>query len=345
MKKTIKIIFSLILLTVISFIGYFYMSLKPISSVSDPVNFLVAENDNLTTITKKLKENDIIKSDFTLKIYGKIVNVDNFIYGAYEVDRSWSALDILKYLTESKNTISNEVRVTLIEGYWAKDMAEVLSKNLDVTKDELLELWNDEEYIKELIVDYEFITEDLLNPNLKVKLEGYLAPNTYNFFIDASPREITKVLLDQTNSIFNKHYNDFKNSAYSIHEIFTLASITQYESGNFEDDKIIAGIWYNRLDIDMRLESSVTVCYALYEYENWNECEKNTHIDSPYNTYRNSCIPIGLILNAGENSLIATLNPTKTDYYFFIADVYGDNTIYYAKTFEEHQANVNKYLR
>ena len=201
------------------------MSLKPISSVSDPVNFLVAENDNLTTITKKLKENDIIKSDFTLKIYGKIVNVDNFIYGAYEVDRSWSALDILKYLTESKNTISNEVRVTLIEGYWAKDMAEVLSKNLDVTKDELLELWNDEEYIKELIVDYEFITEDLLNPNLKVKLEGYLAPNTYNFFIDASPREITKVLLDQTNSIFNKHYNDFKNSAYSIHEIFRKSYI------------------------------------------------------------------------------------------------------------------------
>lgn len=345
MKKTIKLSIALLVIATITFISYFYISLKPVSSESDVVNFLVSENDNLTTITKKLKENEIVKSDLTLKLYGKLAKVDSFVYGAYELDKSWDAKVILKHLTDGKNTISNEVSVTLVEGYWAKDMADKLAKSLDVSAEELLDLWNDEAYIKELMNTYEFIGEELLNPELKVKLEGYLAPNTYNFFIDADAYEISKVLLDQTNSIYQKHYQQIENSPYSFHELLTLASITQYESGNFEDDKIIAGIWFNRLAIDMRLESSVTVCYALYDYDNWNECEKNTDIVSPYNTYRNAGIPIGPILNPGENALIATLNPVETDYYYFIADVYGDNSIHYAKTFEEHQANIKKYLR
>ncbi|MPM70626.1 Endolytic murein transglycosylase [bioreactor metagenome] len=121
--------------------------------------------------------------------------------------------------------------------------------------------------------------------------------------------------------------------------------MTQFEAGNDTDNKIVSGIWFNRLESGMPLQSSVTVCYALYDYEHWHSCEVNTDLDSPYNTYKYSGIPIGPIDNPGESAIASVLYPTKTDYYFFIADVYGDGTIYYAKTYAEHQANINKYLK
>ena len=345
MKKKISLFFALIVVVIIGAFIYFNKQLSPVSKISNPVSFTVSEGDNLTTITHKLEDQNIIKSAAISKTYGKISGINDFVLGNYQVDQSWSSKEILNYLTVSSNVISNETTVTLIPGMWAKDMAEKLSKSLEVDKDELLNLWNDEAYVKSLISEYEFLTNDILNKDLKVSLEGYLAPDTYNFYINTSADSITRKLLNQTAVIYQKYKTDFEASPFTVHELFTLASITQYESGNYEDDRIIAGIWYNRLDKGMKLESSVTVCYSLYEFDNWEDCEKNTRIESPYNTYVNAGIPIGPILNPGEMSIKATLNPEKTDYLFFIADVYGDNAVHYAKTFEEHTANVNKYLR
>ena len=107
----------------------------------------------------------------------------------------------------------------------------------------------------------------------------------------------------------------------------------------------IAGVFKNRLDKNMTLGSSVTICYALYEYDKPEDCETNAGIDSPYNTYIHPGLPIGPILNPGEIALKAAIFPEKHDYLYFMADIYGDNTVYYAKTYEEHERNVNKYLR
>jgi UPF0755 protein len=112
-----------------------------------------------------------------------------------------------------------------------------------------------------------------------------------------------------------------------------------------EDMRLIAGVFYNRLRINMPLQASPTVCYSLYEFESWLECERRTSIDSPYNTYVYRGLPVGPILNPSEMAITATLNPQPTDYLYFMADVYGDGTIYFAKTLAEHEANVNKYLR
>lgn len=344
-KKRISIFIGLIVILLISSFGFYNISLQAVQKVDNPVSFTVVEGDNLTSISNKLAEKNYIKSAMAAKVYGKLNKVNGFVVGNFEINQSWSTPEILNYLLNPSHIISNEATVTLIEGDWAKDIAYKLSQKLDVSSEELLTLWNDRDYVSQLIEDYEVLTDDILNDEFNVLLEGYLAPNTYNFYIEASADDITRKLLNQTEAIYQKYKADFDASEYSIHEIFTLASITQYESGSYEDDQIIAGVWYNRLDLGMKLESSVTVCYSLYEYENWKDCETNTRIDSPYNTYVYAGIPIGPILNPGEMSIKATLNPKDTDYLFFIADVYGDNTIYYAKTFEEHSANVNKYLR
>lgn len=346
--KTSKILITLLLLIVTlalgSFVGFKSLT-APKSEVSVPVNFIVRPNDNLTTISNNLESQEIIKSALATKLAGKISGVNNFVEGAFSLDKAWNSDEILVYLTNPANVISNEVSVTLQEGLWAKHMAEKIAASVDVTSDELLELWSSEEYLRSLMATYPFLSEDIFNENLTVNLEGYLAPNTYNFYIDSSADVITKKLLDQTLKIYNTYIDEFMASDYSVHQLFTLASLTQYESGNFEDDKIIAGVWYNRLDIGMRLESSVTVCYALYDYDSFEECEKNTDIISPYNTYRNNGIPPGPVTNPGETSILATLRPEKTDYLFFLADVYNDGKIYYSETFAEHAEKVNKYLR
>ena len=97
----------------------------------------------------------------------------------------------------------------------------------------------------------------------------------------------------------------------------------------------------------MKLQSSVTVCYAIDKEkdDDWMACEVNPDFDSPYNTYRVEGLPPGPILNPGRDAIQAVLQPQASDYLYFMADVKGDGTVYYAKTYAEHQANVRKYLK
>ena len=110
---------------------------------------------------------------------------------------------------------------------------------------------------------------------------------------------------------------------------------------------MIAGVFFNRMAIDMKLQSSVTVCYAIdkEKEDNWMKCEVNPNFDSPYNTYKYAGLPPGPILNPGKSAIEATLNPTSSKYLYFMADVYGDGKVYYAETYNEHSANVKKYLK
>ena len=107
---------------------------------------------------------------------------------------------------------------------------------------------------------------------------------------------------------------------------------------------MIAGVFQNRMKLGMSLDSSVTVCYALYDdMTSGEDCEVNTHIDSPYNTYKNAGLPIGPILNPGAAAIDAVLHPKDNDYLYFVADIYGDGKVYYAKTLQEQEANIDKY--
>ena len=124
----------------------------------------------------------------------------------------------------------------------------------------------------------------------------------------------------------------------------TLASMVQFEGKTAGDMRTIAGVFQNRIDQHYRLQSSVTVCYALYEYDSWLDCEMNADIDSPFNTYVIDGYPIGPIDNPGLDAIKAVLEPEQTDYMYFIADVYGDGTVYFASTYEEHCENIDKYL-
>ena len=174
-----------------------------------------------------------------------------------------------------------------------------------------------------MIAKYEFLDESIKNPELTVALEGYLYPETYFFYRETNARDVTMRFLDE----FDRNYQMFKGqlegSEMSFHDLITLASVVQFESGHPDDMKLIAGIFENRLRDGYRLQSSVTVCYALYEYDSWLDCEQNYEVESPYNTYMIDGLPIGPVCNPGIDAIEAVLNPTPSDYMYFIADVYG----------------------
>lgn len=339
LTKIQKFVGSVILVVVLVFIllfSIYSINTSPVSKEKEIVVFEVVEGDNLDSIVLRLEKEGIVKSAFFAKIDAKLHGTEGFIAGQFKIDKSWNTNSIVSYLTDQQNVIIDEVMITFREGIWAKEIAGLLEEKLGVDQNALISLWNDENFLLQCINKYEFLNESILNSEYRIKLEGYLYPETYSFKKDSTLEEITYIFLDHFEKEYEKIKSVISDKGMSIHDLITLASIVQYESFTSEDMKMIAGVFFNRLNANMPLQSSVTVCYAMYEYDDWTECESNTNIDSPYNTYLHNGLPIGPILNPGKDAIEAVLNPKKHDYYYFIADINGTGKVYYSKTLAEH---------
>lgn len=345
--KNRKVLISLIavvsvLLVIACGFMFFQMNLQPVSSETSLVQFQVTSGESTNSVIARLDDENIIKNSTMAKVYNKFANLEAKA-GDFELDTSWSTQQILKYLDDSSNSGGKGIKVTLREGLWAKDVADLLQTNLGLNANETLALWNDETYLRELIAQYDFLTEDILNSEYRVKLEGYLFPETYQFTKGSDARTATKVILDHFQTVYDKYKNDIAATGMTTHEIVTLASVVQYEAATREDMFKIAGVFTNRLNASEVLGSSVTICYALYEeHENAWDCETNSDIDSPYNTYKHQGLPIGPVSNAGEDALNAAIHPEKTDYFYFLADIKKDGKVYYSKTLAEHEAKIKE---
>ncbi len=340
------LVFVCVLISGVVFLKYSNAQ-KAVSSTSEEITFTVESGSSSKSVINKLQEEGIIRDSTFGYLYAKNNHLTDIKAGDYTLDKSWTLNEILTKLNDASSAIAYDATVTIVEGDWAKHIADKIAGVTSVTSDELIALWNNEDYLRSIMNDYPFLTEDIFNENIRIKLEGYLAPNTYNFFQETTAEEVTKKILDESLAIYQKYESEIKKSSLSIHELYTLASIVQYESGNIDDMKKIAEVFYNRMEIGMPLQSSVTVCYALdiNKSDDWTACEVNPNYDSLYNTYKYQGLPPGPIQNPGEDALDAVLNPDQNNYLYFMADVYGDGTVYYAETYEEHEANVNRYLK
>lgn len=352
MKKLLKnkkvlipsIVVAVVLVVILSCVLFYTANLGAVRSTKENVAFEVTSGETTDSVISRLEDKKLIKNTMVTKIYMKLHGLNDIKAGTFTLDRSWTTKEILQTLSDVNKAKDGQAMITFREGMWAKDVAALIEQEMGIPKDELIALWNDDAYINELMNSYPFLTKDVLNPEYRIKLEGFLFPETYTFKKDATAKEITKTFLDHFQTIYDTYETEINNSELNIHEIITLASVVQYEASSKQDMDMIAGVFYNRLAADMPLQSSVTVCYALYDdLTSSDDCEIQTDIDSPYNTYRHPGLPIGAILNPGEEAIHAVLNPKKNDYLYFVADIYGDGSVYYAKTLDEHEANIDKY--
>jgi UPF0755 protein len=174
----------------------------------------------------------------------------------------------------------------------------------------------------------------------KDSLEGYLFPATYDILITTTPQEQINIMLDTfAAQVLPKLPPEMVNSP-KLNEIITLASIVEKEAHTTEDRKLVAGVFYNRLRLGMKLESDVTINYITGRTATQ---AADLKIDSPYNSYLYKGLPPTPICNPGLDAILATIDPTPSDYIFFIADNTGK--LHFAKTLAEHEKNIDKYLK
>lgn len=340
-KHQTKLITFIIIILVLVFILYQY-KVSRISKNSQPVLFEVSDKENgLNRAIQKLEDENLIHSSLATKIQARINNFDRVYAGSYILKESMSSYEILDILNDPK-AADQDLKVQLTEGYWAKDMADKLAPITGSKSKDYIDLWNDKKYVMKMMKKYDYLPKEILEQkDYKVLLEGYLYPDTYRINPNNTIEEVSEIILKNGQQKFNQIKDEVLKNEFSTHELFTLSSIVEYEANTIEDMKKVAGVFMNRLKIDMPLQSSVTVCYTLYDFDDWTDCESagGTQIESPYNTYRNKGLPPGPILNPSIKSIEATLNYDDNDYFYFIADVYEilDGEVHYQETYEEHE--------
>lgn len=338
LKKWVKVVLSVILITIVFPAVLVSFLLSGASTKSEVVDFTVDNGSSVYSVGKKLEKEGIIRSYIAYKTYVKVKNIKSYKAGVYRLDKSFKVKDIVSILTGNYYK-ENGIKITFKEGNTIPSIAKEIAKNTNVKESEFYDKINDKTYIDELINKYWFLTDDIKNNNIYYALEGYLFPDTYSFTYDVTAEKIIETMLNQTNKVFSKYRSEFSSSSYSINEIVALSSVVEKEGIYDKDRKMIARVFYNRLNANMPLGSDVTTYYAnkieLGERD-LTSSELNTY--NPYNTRgpgMNGKLPVGAISNFGEQSLKAVLNPDDNDYYYFVADKSGKT--HFTKTYEEHQ--------
>ena len=350
MKKTLIIIIAIIVfisavLGALGIYGYNYYkdSISPVGSSDEKVTLVIKEGLTSREIIDEIYNANLTKNKSMGYLYLKLHSNVNMQAGTYNVDRGMSLEEIINKIS-SGDAYHDSIQITFVEGKKLTYYANQIAANYPYTEDEIMNQLQDEEYLKELITKYWFLTDEILNDKLYYALEGYLHPNTYQFAKDASIKEIIKTLLDNTEIILNKYKSEIESSDYTIHEILTMASIVELEGSNSDDRNGVAGVFYNRLENGWSLGSDVTTYYAarvemserdLYQAELEDANDYNTR-----SSHLAGKLPVGPICNPSENSIQAALNPKQEDYFYFVADKYGKT--YFSKTYDEHVNTINK---
>lgn len=284
-----------------------------------PMNESVVIQRGMTAsdIAHALDESSVVRSSTLLYIALQLWHDPSTIQaGTFLFDRPLNMFEVASRITESGAT-NNLVTVTLPEGFTIKEFADIASKSLP-----------------------DFNSEEFLSEN--ASLEGYLFPDTYYVPADFTASEFSALLRET----FSEKIEVFKASLEAhplgLEGVINMASLLEREANTEESMKMVSGILQNRLAEGMRLQADASLEYVLNRPLGTLTAE-DLEIDSPYNTYRYDGLPPTPIGNPGLTSIMAVLEPTPSDYFYYLTD--EDGEFHYAKTFDEHRANIKRYLR
>lgn len=308
----------------------------------EPVTVTIPEGSGGSAILSILDENGLIKNMTMAKIHLRLGGYDSLQANTYIFSKSMGLKEILTAIdTGDFNYLSKNI-ITIIEGSTLPQAAESVASKLGITGEDVLSVWNDRDYLESLTEKYWFLTDEIWQTGVMYPLEGYLYPETYIVTEqDPSVETITEMILDHTDSVLTDRKEDIEASGRTVHQFLSLASVVESESLFPEDRPVIAGVFINRLNADMPLQSDITVLYALQE-KRVDVTYSDLEVDSPYNTYMYTGLPIGPVCAVSAPAMDDTLNYEKSDYLYFFAK--EDGTVIYSKTYEEHEKAVEENL-
>lgn len=331
MKVSQRIKFTIVLLVLIistpfALLRYYNYLLSPVSKEETTKRFVIKPGQPFIQIAKNLEEEKLVRNAIAFRLLVTQLGITNKIQaGDYQIPQNLPARELAKLLTFG----AIDIWVTFPEGQRVEQQAETLVEKLK-TED------NDK---------YQFEKEQYL----KLADEGYMFPDTYLIPKDASASAAVEKLRGTFDAKVPKSLllKGIQNNL-TENQIVILASLIEREAKSNEERPIIAGILLNRIKAGMPLQVDATVQYAKgYDSANdtwWPNVTTADYasVKSPFNTYLNTGLPPGPICNPGLDSLTAAAQPADTDSLYYIHDAKGK--IHYAKTIDEHEANVQKYL-
>lgn len=289
-------------------------------------------NSSISSVTKLMHKNGILKPSFLFKPFLKLYSIalnEKLYIGTYKFSPDNTNLDVVRAIFTGKQRFI--VKLTYPEGISLKDFASITAKNLGIDSLEFIR------YAK---------SDSLLKAN-KIpgkSVEGYLMPETYFFYWKFPVKEVINKLLSQQLEEWNKRFKEkVKSSPMTKHEILTLASIVEAESPVRSERPVIAGLYLNRLKINMKLDADPTVSYALGGKRKLSL--KDLETESPYNTYRNHGLPPGPINSPSLSSIEAVLNANDNSYLYFVAVGDGSGRHNFSRNYTQHLQNVAKYKK
>lgn len=298
----------------------------------------IEEGSTTASIAKLLEEEEVIRSASSFEFYSKLFSDSSkFKAGIYKISRPVKLKDLTALLIKGTN-VADGIKVTIPEGYVVTQVASLLQEKGLGDKAGFLALCAEGNF------DYEFL--QFQKPaSMRYKLEGFLYPSTYYFFEGTTNEEILKTILDE----FNKDvWKELKQGAQGRNasplQILTLASIVEKEAVVDQERALIAGVFSNRLGINMALQSCATVQYALgREKFATTVTIAETQTDNPYNTYKYPGLTPGPICNPGLASIRAAIAPQASSYLYFVAK--GDGSHQFSVTYEEHLKAIQQYQK
>lgn len=291
-----------------------------------PAEVRVEQGDSLASVVRKLRDQKIITNGLWFSLWARLNGVEKKVHpGLYRFESSVAPREILDRLITGRGVFQT---VTIPEGMTVKEIAELLEKMQIASKDKFL--------------------AEAADPNLLATLglqgkglEGYLFPSTYNFTPSTPERAIILTMAEQFRKVslpllLQGDHTD----GLTPHEILTLASVIEKETGVDAERPLVSAVFHNRLKLQMPLQSDPTVIYGLKNFDG-NLTRKQLNEPTPYNTYRIATLPPGPICNPSLASIRAALEPAPVPYLYFVSK--NDGTHLFSETIEAHNRAVKIY--
>ncbi|MCR4283842.1 MAG: endolytic transglycosylase MltG [Parcubacteria group bacterium] len=311
----------------------YFLAFSPPSGFDPNEIIVVRDGSSLGEVAIQLKENEIIKSEFVFKIIVRFLGGQRGVKsGNYFFKEPQNVLTVARRVVGADFRIT-PVRVTIPEGSTIDEISKILQNLIDdFDKEDFFRLTKGQIFFDNNISDKPFDS-----------LEGFLFPDTYFFLPNIKNFQIVNEMRRNFNlKITPEIKEEIERRELSVYEVITMASLIEEEARLPETRRIVSGILWKRLNAGMALQVDAVFPYIIGK-NTFEITLDDLKIDSPYNTYLYKGLPKGPISSPGLDSILATVYPKDSDYWYYLSDKEGN--MHYAKTFEEHKANKEKYLR
>jgi len=325
----------LIVVGVAGIYGLYYLNTPLESDTPEELSFRVDDGESVIGVATRLHEQGLLRRPEILRVISRVRGTEGRLQtGSYLLSSDLSAVEIHEVLTTGRQVLQ---RVTIPEGWTARRIAARLEEQKIIAASEFLAVVNDAEFIASLGIAAH-------------SLEGYLYPDTYYFVENFPAVRVAGHMVERFFGVVGEIYPKYHElgSDY-LHERVVLASIIEREYITADEAPLMASVFQNRLDANMRLESCATVVYVMTEEEGLPHPSRLFYRDlersSPYNTYRSSGLPPGPISNPGRTAINAAFYPAESDYWFFVLQGPGADRHHFSRSLYEHSEAAVLYLR